>query len=963
MVTMASAPTLPAATAADRIRVRGVRVHNLQDVDLDIPHNRLVVITGPSGSGKSSLAFDTLHAEGQRQYVESLSAYARQFFHQYQRPDADLIEGLPPTVSIDQRTGGNNPRSTVGTITEVHDYLRLLFARAGTVCCPACGQPVSQQSPEEIQQSVEQLPAGTKVMILAPMVRGRRGKHEDVLAAIRKAGFVRARVDGHVVALDDEPAINPRKRHHIEAVVDRIIIREGIRNRLGESLRLAIRHGDGLAMVSYLTPNGGPTSGSKAAHAPRRSAADGAWSEQLYSTRYACPSCNISLAELEPRLFSFNSPYGACPNCEGLGYAVRFDLTLVIPDTRLSLADGAVAAWRGLPTAAQRRCLDALQSLLDEAGVDASLPVGDLASKTMDKLWHGNGPRRLGIATLLEKEYATCTRRGRRQELESYRSPLPCEACDGSRLRPEARAVTVGGRGIHEVSQRTSGQALEFFDALDLPEPDRRIAGPIIDQIVSRLRFLEQVGAHYLTLDRAAESLSGGEMQRVRLATGIGSGLVGVCYLLDEPTVGLHPRDNQRLIDALRHLQRQGNTVVVVEHDAAMMKQADHIVDMGPGAGQHGGKIVAEGPPQVVAQAPASVTGRYLSGTTRIPLPVERRRTAKSRSLQILGAATNNLRNVDVRLPLAALVCVTGVSGSGKSSLVRETLAPAVGRRLGSSARKPGPHRGLRGVNRIDRLVEVDQSPIGRTPRSNAATYTGLFDDIRKVFCNTRLARQRGYRAGRFSFNVKGGRCETCQGQGQQRIEMSFLPDLYATCPDCDGARFNRQTLQVKFRGLSIADVLGLQIDDALETFENFPTLQRILNCLKQVGLGYLRLGQPATTLSGGEAQRVRLASELARPTNKSTLYVLDEPTTGLHFVDIQRLLSVLQRLVDLGNTVVVIEHHLDVIKSADWIVDLGPGGGDDGGRVTAEGTPEEVAATPDSYTGQYLQPLLDGFA
>ncbi len=957
---MSAAPTLPATTATDCIRVRGVRVHNLQDVDLDIPHNRLVVVTGPSGSGKSSLAFDTLHAEGQRQYIESLSAYARQFFHQYERPDADLIEGLPPTVSIDQRRGSNNPRSTVGTITEAHDYLRLLFARVGTVGCPSCGRPVSQQSPEEIQQSVEQLPAGTKAMILAPMVRGRRGKHQDVLADIRKAGFLRVRIDGRVVALDDEPEINPRKRHDIEAVVDRIVIREGIRSRLGESLRLAIRHGDGLAMISYLTPDGGPSSASKPAPVSRRDAADVAWSEQLYSTRYACPSCNISLAELEPRLFSFNSPYGACPDCEGLGYVVRFDPGLAIPDARLSLEDGAVAAWRGLPPAALRRCREALQPLLDDAEVDPSLPVGDLPPKSMHKLWHGDAPRRLGILTLLEKEYATCTRRVRRQELESYRSPLSCEGCCGSRLRPEARAVTIDGRGIHEVSRLTVLEALEFFASLDLPEPHQRIACPIVDQIVRRLGFLEQVGAHYLTLDRAAESLSGGEMQRVRLATGIGSGLVGVCYLLDEPTVGLHPRDNQRLIDALRHLQQQGNTVVVVEHDAAMMVQADHIVDMGPGAGQQGGRIVAEGTPQVVAQAEASVTGQYLSGAMRIPLPIERRRTAKSRSLQILGAATNNLRDIDVRLPLSALVCVTGVSGSGKSSLVRETLVPAVSRRLGSSVRKPGPHRGLRGVNRLDRLVEVDQSPIGRTPRSNAATYTGLFDDIRKVFRNTRLARQRGYRSGRFSFNVKGGRCETCQGQGQQRIEMNFLPDLYATCPDCDGARFNRQTLQVKFHGLSIADVLDLQVNDALATFQNFPAIHRILNCLQEVGLGYLSLGQPATTLSGGEAQRVRLASELARPTTKRTLYVLDEPTTGLHFVDIQRLLSVLQRLVDLGNTVLVIEHHLDVIKSADWIVDLGPGGGEQGGRLTAEGTPEDIAASPQSYTGQYLQSVLD---
>ena len=929
--------------AAETIRIRGARVHNLQNLDLDIPRNRLIVVTGPSGSGKSSLAFDTLYAEGQRQYIESLSVYARQFLHQLERPDVDLIEGLQPTISIDQRAGSQNPRSTVATVTEIYDYLRLLFARLGEASCYRCGQPIRQQTPEQILDSLLELPQGTRVMILAPLVRGRKGEHKEVLETVRKAGFLRARVDGEVVDVDDAPQLVRQKPHHIEAVIDRVVIREGVRGRLAESIQLAVRHGDGLVLASY----------------EKKSRGESHWQDILFSTHYACPNCKISYEELEPRTFSFNSPYGACPECEGLGARLAFDPELVIPDENLALAADAIAPWKGDGALAMRKHQRQLREFLSAAGLRWNTPLTNFKPKNRRQLLEGDGKHFPGVLRMLAKQYATTTSETKRQRLEVFRGEVVCGACGGTRLRPEARSVRVAGKAIHEITAMTVAGAAEFFAGLTFAAQQLPIAQPIQSEITARLQFLQKVGLEYLTLDRPAASLSNGELQRVRLATGLGSGLVGVCYVLDEPSVGLHPRDNQRLIDALSELQSRGNTVLVVEHDETIIRRADWLIDLGPGAGRHGGRIVAQGTPAAVAADAQSLTGRYLSGQEKIPLPAARRRVAKTRSLTLEGASTNNLKHVTVQFPLSALVCVTGVSGSGKSSLLSETLARALMRRLGGMAAKPGPHQSLRGVSQIDKVVEVDQSPIGRTPRSNPATYCGVFDEIRKVFANTREARRRGYRAGRFSFNVKGGRCEQCQGQGQQRIEMNFLPDLYVTCPACEGKRFNRQTLEIRYRDQSIADVLEMRVDDAAEFFANFPVIARLLGCLQEVGLGYVSLGQPSTTLSGGEAQRIKLAAELGRVDTGKTLYILDEPTTGLHFDDTRKLLAVLNRLVDLGNTVIVIEHNLDVIKTADWIIDLGPEGGFSGGYVIATGTPEELAALDENYTGRFLRAVL----
>ncbi|MEN6406281.1 MAG: excinuclease ABC subunit UvrA [Thermoguttaceae bacterium] len=928
--------------AADQcIRIRGARMHNLQNLDLDLPRDRLVVVTGPSGSGKSSLAFDTLYAEGQRQYIESLSTYARQFLHQLERPDVDLIDGLQPTISIDQRSGVNNPRSTVATVTEIYDYLRLLYARLGEPQCYQCGEPIRQQSQGQILDALLELSAGTRVMILAPMVRGRKGEHLDVFESIRKAGFLRARVDGQVVDVNTPPALASKKTHHIEAVVDRVVVREGVRDRIAESIQLAIRHGDGLVLAAHeeKTPGGS------------------VWHDRLFSTLYACPNCKISYEELEPRTFSFNSPYGACPTCEGLGSRVAFDPDLIVPDRTLSLAAGAVAPWKGETPGALKKHQKHLQPFLENAGIRWNSPLEKLSPKLFEQLLRGSGKRSLGVLDMLEKEYVTTTSETKRQRFETFRGEVVCPECGGSRLRPEARSVRFAGLAIHQLTALSVAESRRFFEKVDASQ--HAVAAPIVGEIASRLEFLDRVGLGYLTLERPAESLSGGELQRVRLAAGLGSGLVGVCYVLDEPSIGLHPCDNQRLIDTLRDLQQRGNTVVVVEHDETIMRQADWLVDLGPGAGRRGGRLVAEGTPQQVAEHPVSLTGQYLSGREKIPVPQPRRRIAKTRMISLEGVTTNNLKNVNVQFPLSALVCVTGVSGSGKSSLVDETLARALVRRLGGIAAKPGPHTSLRGVHHIDKVVQIDQSPIGRTPRSNPATYIGVFDEIRKVFANTRDARQRGYKAGRFSFNVKGGRCEECQGQGQRRIEMNFLPDLYVDCPVCDGKRFNRQTLEILYREHSIADVLDLRVEEAAEFFENFPVITRLVRGLSEVGLGYITLGQASTTLSGGEAQRVKLAAELCRVDTGKTLYILDEPTTGLHFDDVRKLLVVLSRLVDLGNTVLVIEHNLDVMKSADWIIDLGPEGGEDGGRVVAVGTPEEIAAMPDNRTGQFLKACL----
>ena len=948
-VEIGPAPADRSAADAELIRIRGARVHNLQNIDVDLPRDRLIVITGPSGSGKSSLAFDTLFAEGQRQYIESLSVYARQFLHQMERPDVDLIEGLQPTISIDQRAGSQNPRSTVATVTEVYDHLRLLFARLGDPACYRCGASIRQQTPEQIIEDLLALPTGTKLIVMAPLVRGRKGQHKDVLAAVRKAGFLRVRIDGELLDLEHVGDLAPRKNHQIDAVVDRIILREGVDARLAESTRLALSHGDGAVLVSYLEPATG--GGAKNGKEP--------WKEQLYSTLYACPHCKISFEELEPRTFSFNSPYGACPACEGLGSRLQFDPELVLPDDSLSLAAGAVAAWKGATPAETRRYKTQLREFLKAADFTWKTSLADLKPRVREEFLHGDGKDFIGLLTLLEQDYVTSLDVRRRERLEGLRGRVICKDCGGARLRPEARACRFHGLAIHEITALSVSRARAWFASLDIADKDQPIARPILQEIDNRLEFMEKVGVEYLSLDRPADTLSGGELQRVRLATGIGSGLVGVCYVLDEPSIGLHQRDNQRLIDALRRLQQQGNTVLVVEHDEAMMRSADHLVDMGPGAGLHGGRIVAQGSPAEVVEDGQSVTARYLAGELSIEVPDRRRRATKTRSIVIEGVTTNNLKNIDVRIPLSVFVCMTGVSGSGKSSLVNETLTKALARRLGSSGPKPGPHRSLRGASQIDKLVEIDQTPIGRTPRSNPATYSGVFDEIRRVFTGTREARQRGYKAGRFSFNVKGGRCEECQGQGIRRIEMNFLPDLTVTCPVCQGARFNRQTLEVRYRGLSIADVLDMRVDAAVDFFQNFPQIVRLLASLQEVGLGYLSLGQSSTTLSGGEAQRVKLAAELARVDTGNTLYVLDEPTTGLHFDDIKKLLTVLCRLVDLGNTVLVIEHNLDVVKSADWIIDLGPEGGEGGGQVVAVGTPEEIAAASGTFTGEFLRPLL----
>lgn len=934
----------------DHVRIRSARVHNLKNVNLDIPRNKLVVLTGPSGSGKSTLAFDTLFAEGQRQYIESLSVYARQFLHQIQRPDVEMVEGLQPTICIDQRPGTPNPRSTVATVTEIYDHLRLLMARLGQAFCYQCGSDIRQQTPEQIKDHLLQLPEGTKAMIMAPLVRGRRGAHKDVLQRIRKSGFIRARIDGVVHDLENVPELATRRVHHIDAVVDRVIIREGIRSRVGESIHLALQHGDGLVVVCYLPYD---------QQSPDQNHDLSSWRNELYSTEYACPTCNISYEELEPRTFSFNSPYGACPVCEGLGTLEEFDPDFFVPDLKRSLDDGAIVPWKNPRTARLRKNTEIVGSFLHSCGFDEATPFKQLSAKTLNEVFFGDERRFLGVVMMLEKEFSTTTSKKRIAQLQAFRGSVQCKTCRGTRLRPEALSVRLGGKTVDNITSLSVENAQKFFDNLSFPSTELSIADPIVREILKRLEFLRKVGLDYLALSRSANTLSGGESQRVRLATSIGSGLVGACYILDEPSIGLHPRDNQRLIDSLRKLQSQGNTVLVVEHDEAIMRNADHLIDVGPGAGANGGRVLAEGTLDQLINNSRSITGQFLSGRENIPVPKSRRRVAKSRSLMIDGVETNNLQQVRIRFPLGALVCITGVSGSGKSSLVNETIAPALLRRMGAAAPKPGFYTSLRGVNQIDKVIQIDQSSIGRTPRSNAATYTGVFDEIRKVFASTRDSKQRGFGTSRFSFNVKGGRCDACQGQGTQKIEMSFLPDISVLCDQCDGARFNRQTLQVKYRSQSIADVLDMSVTAAVKFFENFVAISRVLQSLESVGLGYLPLGQPSTTLSGGEAQRVKLATELARVDTGKTLYLLDEPTTGLHFVDIRRLLNVLAQLVDKGNSVLVIEHNLDVIKCADWVIDLGPEGGENGGQVVAEGTPEQIAASEMSHTGRHLRTIL----
>jgi excinuclease ABC subunit A len=931
------------------IRIRGARQHNLRIDELVIPRDRLVVVTGLSGSGKSSLVFDTVYAEGQRRYVESLSAYARQFLEQMQKPDVESIEGLPPTISIEQRAGHATPRSTVATSTEVYDYLRLLYARAGRPACHRCGRPITQQSAQQIVDRLLEFPEGAKTMILAPLVRGKKGSHQAVFDRVRREGFVRVRLDGRVYELRDLPLVDKNRKHEVEIVVDRVVMRRDpeFRRRLADSVETTLKLGDGLLIATREE--------------------GGRWVDAIFSEQFACPDCGVSYGELAPRLFSFNSPYGACPACDGLGTRMELDLDLIVPDKALALKDGAIEAWRRCG----RRMTIYYNRMLAEFSADFDVRLATPYNKLTDEqrriLLHGTGPdddaaggRSFeGVLPSLERRFENTESDFIKRRILSYMSELPCPACKGRRLRPESLAVSVGGRNIHAATIQTIEEALRWLDGLALSAEEQVIARPILKEIRERLAFLADVGLGYLTLDRKSDSLSGGEAQRIRLASQVGSGLVGVCYVLDEPTIGLHQRDNRRLLGTLKRLRDLGNTVLVVEHDEETIRAADRVIDIGPGAGAHGGRVIAEGTVEEILRHPDSVTGPWLEGRRRIPVPAQRRRTDRDGWIEVIGAAEHNLKRIDVRLPLGCLVAVTGVSGSGKSTLVNDILYKGLARRLYRSKEKPGRHDRIVGVDALDKVVVIDQSPIGRTPRSNPATYTGVFDEIRKIFCLTKEARLRGYRPGRFSFNLKGGRCEACEGQGTKIIEMHFLPDVYVTCEACRGTRYNRETLEILYKGKSIADVLDLRLEEAALFFQNFPKIVKMLETLADVGLGYMALGQASTTLSGGEAQRIKLAAELGRASTGNTLYILDEPTTGLHFADIHKLLEVLGRLVDLGNTVLVIEHNLHVIKTADWIVDLGPEGGAKGGTIVAEGTPEQVAARPESYTGQYLREYL----
>jgi excinuclease ABC subunit A len=929
--------------AEEALIVRGAREHNLRDIDVTIPRDKLTVITGLSGSGKSSLAFDTIYAEGQRRYVESLSAYARQFLGLMEKPDVDSIEGLSPAISIEQKSAGHNPRSTVGTVTEIYDYLRLLFARAGTPHCTNCGRPVQPQSAGQITHIILTWPADTRIEVLAPLVRERKGEFRELFDAARKQGFVRAYVDGDLIEVANPPALNRKVNHSISVVVDRLVVRAEDRARLADSLETALKLAEGLVEI-------------------RR---EGELSPQLFSERYGCPFCGVSLPELEPRQFSFNSPFGACPACGGLGTRRRVSEELILGDPRISVLEGVILAW-GEPDGYLRRTI--LPGLAKQFGFELNTPWGLIPEEIRDQLLRGTtgarGPKWEGIISQVQRRYDETESDAVRLELDEFMLTLPCEVCLGRRLKPESLAVTVGGRNIGEVVELTVSDALVFFQGLALrgdaqPGLDPDIAGPILKEVRERLAFLVDVGLDYLTLGRSAESLSGGEAQRIRLATQIGSRLVGVLYILDEPSIGLHQRDNGRLLATLKQLRDLGNTVIVVEHDEDTIRAADHIVDLGPGAGKHGGMVIAEGTLDQIMSTPNSITGRYLRRDASVPLPRKRREPNDDRMLRIEGAAEHNLRDLDVDIPLGLFVAVTGVSGSGKSTLVEEILHRALARRFYRARVIPGAHQRITGVEHIDKVIDIDQSPIGRTPRSNPATYAGLFTPVRELFAEMPEAKIRGYGPGRFSFNVKGGRCEACQGDGLVKIEMHFLPNVYVPCDVCKGKRYNRETLEVRFRGLNIAEVLDLTVEDALDAFENQPRIRQKLQTLFDVGLGYIHLGQSATTLSGGEAQRVKLAAELSKRDTGRTLYILDEPTTGLHFEDVRLLLEVLHRLVDRGNTVLVIEHNLDVVKTADWIIDLGPEGGARGGRILAAGSPEQVAQIDDSYTGVHLRHLL----
>ncbi len=947
-----------APSSLDHIIVRGAREHNLRDLDVVIPRDVLVVITGLSGSGKSSLAFDTIYAEGQRRYVESLSTYARQFLDQMVKPDVDSIEGLSPAIAIEQRTVSRNPRSTVGTTTEIADYLRLFFARVGQPHCPDCGKPIASQTVQQMTDQMMELGAGTRVQILAPVVRDRKGEFRRELEAFRRQGFVRARIDGSVRDLADEIRLSKRSRHSIDIVIDRLIVQETARGRMAESLETALGLADGLVSLARLPT--GETPGK-----PEQ--------EWLFSERNACVDCGISYPEISPRLFSFNSPHGACPQCGGLGTCDEFDPERVVPDASKSLADGAIAPWSGRRGARYYRQL--LVALADHFGVDLETPWRDLQTRAQTGILHGAGSEEIefsierrgrrtsyrrnwdGVLSELARRFESGSE-PEQNELARFRSAADCPACEGSRLRVEARSVRVDGLSIAELAGLSVVEIAAFVDRLELSESKQRIATPILKEIRERLHFLADVGLGYLTLDRASATLSGGEGQRIRLATQVGSSLMGVLYILDEPSIGLHPRDNRRLLDSLKRLRDMGNCVVVVEHDEETIRTADHVIDMGPGAGIHGGRIVAQGSPEAIIADQSSLTGAYLSGRRRIPVPT-RRRPPGRRALVLTGCRQNNLKELTLRLPLGVFTVVTGVSGSGKSTLVNDTLYRALAARLHNAKEPAGRFDRLAGLEHLDKVINVDQSPIGRTPRSNPATYTGMFDGIRQLFSQVPEARVRGYTKGRFSFNVKGGRCESCQGDGVLRIEMHFLPDIFVTCEVCGGRRYNRETLEITYKGRTIADVLDMTVEEALEFMANVASVRRALQTLHDVGLGYIHLGQPATTLSGGEAQRIKLSRELSRRGTGSTLYLLDEPTTGLHFADVERLLEVLNRLVDAGNTVLVIEHHPDVIKTADFVIDLGPEGGDKGGEIVVAGTPEDVAQNPMSHTGRALAPVL----